>query len=413
MSTLKHPKRVIVLGGGFGGVKTALELAKLNLPDLKITLISDKAHFEYYPTLYRVVTGYSSAQVCVPLAEIFEGKNVEVIQDCIRRVDLHEKALYGGIDSPHCYDYLVLAVGSETGYFNIPGIDGLSYGFKSIAEAQRLKQHFHEVLTPSLTDTLPEQKAIAAHFVIVGGGPTGIELAGELVRYSRHLAKNHGFDPAFITIDLIEAAPRLLPILPPDVSERVKNYLNKAGVNIYLNRTVIKEEVEELLLKDMSMKTKTVVWTAGVKPNKLVPTIEGLTLDKRGKVEVTTHMQAKGHSEVLVIGDIASNQYAGMAQTADYDGKYIAKYFAAKLRGEKAAAYVPHKPVYAIPAGPDWAAILWGNVRIFGRPARFLRNMADLRYFMSILPFGKAYRTFHKSDSLAESCPVCVGTTKV
>lgn len=402
MTRTRAPHRVVIVGGGFGGVRAALDLAQQGIAGLSITLISDRPHFEYYPTLYRVVTGYSPKQVAIPYQDIFRKLPVDVVEDRVIKVDLTTKLVYGGLGSPYQFDTLILALGSETGYFNIPGLPELSYGFKSISEAERLKSHLGQVLTPVENDA-PENKVAAAHFIIVGGGPTGVELAGELVSYAKHLAKKKGFDPSYISVSLIEATPRLLPAMPEDVSARVRDYLHGEGVNIYVNRTVTKQEVEELFLKDATFKTKTVVWTAGVKPNALFATIEGLEYDKRGKVVVDDYLRAKGQSNVFVIGDGASTQYSGMAQTADYDGRYVADYIASKLKGKKRTPkYVPHKPVYAIPAGRHWGVIMMGDMKLFGLTAYALRKLADYRYFLSILPFWKATiifrRVFVRSD---------------
>ncbi len=396
MARTRTPHRVVIVGGGFGGIRAALDLAKQKIPNLSITLISDRPHFEYYPTLYRVVTGYSPSQSTIPYSLIFRKLPIDFCEDRVVKVDLAEKLVYGGLGSPYQYDSLIMALGCETGYFNIPGLPELSYGFKSIGEAERLKSHLNQALTPSETDT-PEQKVAAAHFIIVGGGPTGVELAGELQRYARHLAKKKGFDPGFITVSLIEGTPRLLPTMPEDVSAKVMDYLHTQGVNIYVNRTVTKQELEELFLKDMTFKTKTVVWAAGVKTNSLYGKTEGFEYDKRGRVIVDDNMRAKGHSNVFVIGDGASTQYGGMAQTANDDAKYVASFIVSKVNGgKKFPKHVQHKPIYATPAGKHWAAVLWGETRIYGLTGYTMRKAADFRYFLGILPFWKAVATFRK-----------------
>ena len=409
---MAHIKRLVIVGGGFAGVRTALDLARRKTPGLKITLISAKPHFEYYPTLYRVVTGRSALQVCIPLFEIFQGLNVEFIEDFITRVDLKDRVLVGGIGSPYAYDYLVLAPGAESGYFNIPGLPELSYGFKSIGEALKLREHLHTTLTPPADPATPPEKRVeAAHFMVIGGGPTGVELAGELMEYAKKLARLHGSDQSMVTVDLIEAAPRLLPTMPADVSGAVFDQLHRRGVNVFLNRTVIKEEVDELFLKDAQIKTKTVIWTAGVKTSRLIGLIDGLELDKRGRVVVNDHLQAKGHSRVYVLGDAASTLYSGLAQTADEDGRYVARVIASDLAGRQSAAYVPHHPIYAIPAGPGWAVVLWGKTRIYGHLAAWLRAAADLRYFLGILSPAKAWSVFSKHGVLSEDCLVCASET--
>ncbi|MBU6389001.1 FAD-dependent oxidoreductase [Patescibacteria group bacterium] len=401
-------KNVVIVGGGFGGVRVALDLARRGIGGVSITIISNKAHLEYYPTVYRVATGRSSEQVCIPLDTIFRDTSVNIINDEITAIDTAEKTVIG--NERYTYDELVLAVGSETGYFNIPGLPEFSYGVKSIRESLALKNHLHAVLTPSADPALPpEQKVIAAHFMIVGGGPSGVELAGDLSWYAKRIAVKHGSDPALVTIDLIEAAPRLLPVLPADVSERVKKRLQSLGVNIYVSRTVTGEEVEQLLMKDMQIKTKSVVWTAGVKPNTLIGKIEGLELDRRGRIVVTEHLQAKGCPHLYVVGDAASTQYSGLAQTANHDGEYLARFLAAKLGGHTVPEYRPILPISAIPAGPNWAAVLWGNRRIYGLLASWLRHAADIRYLSSVLGLFPALSIFLAGTRASESCPVCTG----
>lgn len=396
MARVRTPHRVVIVGGGFAGIRVALDLAKRKDSQVTVTLISDRPHFEYYPTLYRVVTGYSPSQSTIPYATIFKNKGVEVIEDRVTKIDPTEKLIYGGLGSPYQYDSVILALGSETGYFNLQGLPENSYGFKSISEAERLKSHIVQVMTP-VENQAPEQKVAAAHFVIVGGGPTGVELAGELSSYAKHLAQKKGFDPSFITVSLIEATPRLLPTMSEEISAKVREYLHGRGVNIYVNRSVTKQDLEELFLKDMTFKTKTVVWTAGVKPNALYATVPGLEYDKRGKVVVDDYLRAKGHTNVYVIGDGASLPFSGMAQTADADAEYLARYLTSKLGGaKKFPKYVQEKPIYAIPAGRHWAVVVWGDMQLFGMSAYILRKLADLKYFMSILPFWQAMGVFRR-----------------
>jgi len=409
---LSNIKKIVIVGGGFGGIYAALDLAKKKLPNTKITLISDEPHFEYHAALYRVVTGHSPLEVCIPLREIFEGKKIEVLEDDIVEVNLVEKLLRGSSRSRYSFDYLVLALGSETIYFNIPGLKEYSFGFKSIVEALKLKKHLHDLFqacTISAEDQ--EEDVCRMHLVVVGGGASGVELAGELAVYTRKLAKKHRVDPSLITIDLIEAAPRLLPVLPEDVSERVKNRLHALGVNIFLNRTVTEQEIEEVHLKDMEVKTKTVIWTAGVKPHRLYSKIQGLELDKRGRVVVDEFLQAKGFSNVFVIGDAAATLYTGMAQTAIRDGSFTEEIIAKSISGMSAIPYQPKKPFYAIPIGPGWATVLIGQLRIYGRVGWFIRRLLDLRFFLSILPFPKAILAFRSGKTLCESCKICMPET--
>src|SRR3989344_7569669 len=158
-------KKILIVGAGFGGVRVALDLAREKLPGVKITLLSDKSHFEYHPALYKVVTGRSPLETCIPLREIFKRKKVELVEDSVSRIDLAGRRVVGISGSEYPFDFLVLALGSETGYFNIPGLQELSYGFKSIEEALRLKKHLHELFS-SCEKTSPEERICAAHIVV-------------------------------------------------------------------------------------------------------------------------------------------------------------------------------------------------------------------------------------------------------
>ncbi|MDP4038721.1 MAG: FAD-dependent oxidoreductase [bacterium] len=399
-------KRVIIVGGGFGGIATALSLAKQKNPNIQAVLISDKVHFEYQARLYRVVNGYCALEVCIPLGKIFKKYNIEIIEDFIESVDLGKRELVGNSGSRYFYDFVILAMGSQTTYLDIPGLKEFSFGFKSIQEALKLKSHLHKVVE-ECKDSIPEDKTKLAHLVVVGGGASGVELAGELAIYMRRLTKMHGLDYSFVTIDLIEAAPRLLPIVDEKVSNKITNHLRKLGVNIFVNRAVIKEEVEQVFLKDMQMKSATLIWTAGVKPNDLYGQIKGLNFDKRGKVIVDKHLRAKGHQNVFVIGDGASTTYSGMAQTAISEGKYAAEFIGGNLKKQTLESYQPKKPIYAIPVGSGWAAIAIGKLNIYGRLGWWLRRLADLRYFLSILSFIEALKVFRYGTKITESCPIC------
>lgn len=404
--------KVVIVGGGFGGVRTALDLSKKSLVNSKIVLISDKPHFEYHAALYRVVTGRSPLEVCIPLTEIFENKDVEGIEDKIINIDLSNKILTGESGSNYTYDFLVLALGSESAYFDIPGLKEHSFGFKSITEALGLKNHLHAVFASCQTAP-KEERVCLVHIVIIGAGASGAELAGELALYAKTLAKNHDIDPLLVTIDLIEMAPRILPQLSEDFSKKVEERLRFLGVNIFVNRIVEKEKVEKVYLHDMEMKTKTVIWTAGVKPNSLYKAIEGLEFDSKSRVSVDEYLQVKGQKGIFVIGDAASTPYSGMAQTAISDGRLVAENIYRLVKGEHLAKNIPKKPVTAIPIGEGWAAVIIGKIKIYGSLGWLLRRLADFRFFLTILPFKKALLAFRSGKTLCETCSICLPEVKI
>lgn len=401
---------IVILGGGFAGTRAAIDLAKKNPPNTKITLISNKSYFEYYPGLYRVVTGASPIEVCVPLEDMVP-PSVDIVIDTITAIDTASKKIVGAQLGEIEYSTLIVALGSETTYFNLPGLDTLSLGFKSTKEALRLKHHIFELFK---THMHPNQNELTSHFhvVVVGGGPSGVEVAGDLTAFMHALAKKTGVDPSLVTIDLIESNPRLVPALPPEASEKILRRLRMLGVNIFLNRRLIKEEVESVYMKDMSLQTKTVIWTAGTQINQLVSDTKGLTFSERKRVVVDEYLRAVGVSDVYMLGDLAATQYSGLAQTAMYDGSYVAKMIARELRGKPLVPYTPKKVAYSIPVGDNWAALVIGPVRIYGRFAYLMRHAIDFHFFSGILSVRKLISLFfegwkYRNVEYAEEPAVC------
>lgn len=403
-----QPKRVLIVGAGFGGIAAALALEKNKPSNLKIVLVSAKPHFEYRPALYRVVTGKSPLEVCIPIREIVEGKAIEFAVDLIQGVDFSRRIARGASDASYAFDYLILALGSETAYFNIPGLEEFSFGFKSIAEALRLKRHLHKLFEDCSKEKNPDEKVCLLHFVIVGAGASGVELAGELSQYSRKLAKEHGVGEELLTIDLIEATGRILPALASKISEKAARRLHHLGVNIFTGRPMEAQKLEEIKVRGLTLKTETVIWTAGVKPNSLYQKISGLAFDQKGRILVDEYLRVKNFKNIFAIGDGASTLYSGMAQTAIHDGQSVAENILRDLEARPLFHYQPKKPYHVIPIGSGWAAASLGPIMLYGPVGWFFRRFADFRYFLSILPFKKALLAFRSGKTLCESCEICL-----
>jgi NADH dehydrogenase len=406
MNMHSQEKNIVIVGGGFAGVACALELAKHAPKNCHITLISDKPHFEYHAALYRVVTGRSPLEVCILLDEIFKHTSVSVIQDTISAINEHDRVVQGTQNVTYPYDYLVLTLGSETTYYDTPGLEELSFGFKSIEEALKLKRHLHASFAACVTAN-KDEALCNTHLVVVGGGPSGTELAAELALYADKLARKHTIDPTLVTVELIQSPAHLVPMLPVEVTERIEARIRSLGVNVYVNRRLIKEEVAEVFLKDMRMNAKTVIWTAGVKPHQLYVKLTQAKTNEKGQIEVNKHLQIADQSPVYVGGDAAATKHSGMAQTALYDGTYIAKDIIARIENYPRPTYSPKQPIYSIPVGSNWAATVWGDKKFYGRVGWWLRRLLDLNVFLAILPWRKALLAFQSGSVVSEACPVC------
>ena len=367
-----------IVGGGFGGIKTALELAKDSKNE--VVLISDKPVFQYYPALYSSATGHSHRESWVPLGEIFASyPNVTVYIDTISGIDIVQKTLSGTSGTAYIYGDVVFAIGVVTTYFNIPGLETYAYGIKSAEEIQRLK---HRLFTD-----ISESRTYDKNYVIIGAGPTGVELAAALGTYIRRLARYYDVRERKPRIRLIEAAPRVMPRSSERTSRNVERQLRRLGVSVETSRKVERETASELIVGGNEIESHTVIWTSGVTNNPFFAAHPHIfTLMPNGKVKVNEHLEARPH--IYVIGDNAATPYSGLAQTALHDAKFVAANLRRKARHQARKEYRAVLPVQAVPVGVRWAMVEWKWLRLYGWTGSLLRRAADLIGYMDILPFG-------------------------
>jgi NADH dehydrogenase len=383
---------VIILGGGFAGIRAALQLQRNQ--GCRVTLISKNPNFEYYPGLHKVVSISRRPTVEVPLETIFKGTAVEVVVDTITGVDAHQKTV-STASKTISGDSIIFALGSQTEFFNIEGLEDMAYGFKSVAEACRLRTHIEEMFAKHIK-TDKAETVVGLHVVVVGAGPNGVDLAGELAALGHELAKKYGIAQSLLTIDLIEGASRVLPMMPEHVSEQVENRLRLLGVNVLCNRDLRKQDSWTVALGDMTIGTKTLIWTAGVTTNELVKSVAGFQLGKKNRVAVDDYLQAKGFDNVFVVGDSADTPYAGLAQTALYDAEYVAGVISAKNNDQVPRKYQPHAISYVVGVGHRWSVLVSGKFAMFGFLPYVLRTIIDIKFFLSILPVGEVWRLYRK-----------------
>jgi NADH dehydrogenase len=395
--SITNKTRVLIVGGGFGGVKAALELSKAEV--CEVTLLSDHDSFRYYPGLYHTATGGQKAGTHIALHDILNEQKVQLVQGKATQLDREKKEIIteGGQRLP--YDTLILGLGSMTNYFGIKGLDEYSYGIKTIEDIDRFKRHLHEQLA--------QTGAPDDNYVIVGGGPTGIELAGALPGYLQGVMKRHGIKPTKLNIQLVEAMPTLLPRSPKKVQQSVQRRLEHMGITVMLGTAVGGQTADTLMAGQTPLKTTTVVWTAGVANNPFFKE-NGFTMTDHGKVQVDEHLQAE--PGIYVIGDNAATQFGGMAQTALLDGEYVARNIHRALAGKQPLPYHPKKPITVIPVGPRWAAVEWGSMTFGGMIGGIIHYFVDLIGFHDIQEsWGKASSQWMRSkeESDAEICPDC------
>jgi NADH dehydrogenase len=326
-------------------------------------------------------------QSWVPLGTIFAGKmNIHVNIDKVTAIDPTTKALTG--ESGHVYHYerLILAMGTVTTYFGIKGLDEFAYGIKSEEEILRLKHHLYKAIA--------EDGEVEKQYVVIGGGPTGVELAAALGHYIKRLCTHYCVDHGTIGVTLIEASPRLLPRMKEGTSARVKKRLEKIGVTVYLNERVESASADGLKVSGKPLKSHTIIWTSGVANNPFfADNAEHFEFAKNGKLELDQYMRTS--DGIYVIGDNASTPFSGLAQTALHDALYVAKNIKRKAHGRKMKKYKPLQPPVIVPVGEDWAAFEWHWLRFYGWPAALLRRAADFIGYRDILPLGQALGVWH------------------
>src|SRR5271157_3852401 len=304
MFDMKHT-RIVVIGGGFGGLKAAESLARL---PVQITLLDRKNHHTFQPLLYQVATaGLSPAEIAAPIREILAKRaNVEVLLGEVFGFDLGQRIVkLHGFELP--YDYLVVAAGATHAYFGHDEWEPLAPGLKTVEDALEMRRRV--LLAYELAE---REAAVTGHhpplsFVVVGGGPTGVELAGTLAEIARKsLAENfRNINPAKTRVLLVEGEPSVLSSYPEDLRRSAVEQLQHLGVEVQTNSVVTEVRTGQVQIGEEVLPAEVVLWAAGVAASPLGRAL-GVATDRNGRVLVEPDLSIPGHREVFVIGDLAA-----------------------------------------------------------------------------------------------------------
>ncbi len=389
----EQPKRtsIVIIGGGFAGIAAVRKLQKSGQP-IDITMVSKSPNFQYYPSLYRMVVGASVNQVSIPLTKIVS-RNVRLVIDTYTGVDTQRKAITLQSGTEISYDYLVMALGSEPNYFGIDGMETHSKSFLSVDKARGLNQYYKSLIGSA--KTLPRDEALMKlRTIIVGAGPSGVELAGVLRGYLVQEARRQKVDPTLIKIDLLDSGPRVLAAIPERASALVRDQLQRKGVTVYSNYGVNACDENCVIVADKNnpaapvenihMEAGTVIWTAGTKISTAFAAIPGVTMTDRKRVVVTPTLTLPTDDTLYVAGDGSGTPYSGLAQTAIDQGDYVAETLLRRIAGKSVAPYEPKQGVFVIPVGKHWAILNYKDIVLYGFFPWILRIMIDARYFLSI-----------------------------
>jgi NADH dehydrogenase len=332
-------KRVVIVGGGFAGLNAAKGLA--NAPEIDVTLLDARNHHLFQPLLYQVATaGLSPAEIAAPIRAILtHARNIRVLQEQVVDVDLSRRMVVSD-SGEHPYDYVLLACGSKHAYFGHDAWEVHAPGLKTLEQATEIRRRVLTAFEEAEKEASPERKRALLTFVIVGGGPTGVELAGAIGEMSRFtLARDfRHIDPTLARVILVEAGPRILPSFDKSLAARAARDLESLGVQIWSQSLVTNIDAEGLDVGTERLLCRTVLWAAGVKASSLGQRL-GADLDRQGRVIVGPDLSLAGHREVFIAGDLAhvkgpdGNPLPGMAPAALQQGRYVARRIRAMARG--------------------------------------------------------------------------------
>jgi NADH dehydrogenase len=338
MQTTKTIPHVVIVGAGFAGLYAARSLANANV---RITLVDRRNHHTFQPLLYQVATAaLSPGEIAYPIRHIFrDNKNVSVLLATATGFDLQNHKVHLDADEL-AYDYLIVAGGATHAYFGHPEWALYAPGLKSVEDATEIRRRM------LLAFEIAERRARLHHesapisFVVVGGGPTGVELAGALVEIARHVLASdfRSIDPRSTRVVLIEAGPRILPTFPEVLSTSAERQLRKLGVDVMTGTAVTGVDETHVYFGDHSLPASVVLWCAGVSASPLGK-LFGVPTDRAGRVQVEPDLTLPGHPEVFVLGDLASilqengKPVPGVAPAAIQMGQFAASAIRGDLRG--------------------------------------------------------------------------------
>lgn len=383
-------KHIVILGAGYGGLLSALTVRKyLTKNEAQVTVVNQFPTHQIITELHRVAGGTIAEQaVAIPLEKIFKGKDINLVISKVNSFSVDKKEVNLANGSSLTYDALVVGLGSQTGFFGIPGLEENSMVLKSVHDANKVYNH----IEARIREYAKTKNEADATIVIGGGGLTGVELIGEIVDNFPKVAKKYGVDFKDLKIKLVEAGPKILSVLPDHLIERATASLAARGVEFLTGLAVTSVKGNTIELKDgQTIVANTLIWTGGVAALPVVGE-SGLEVD-RGKATVNEYLQSKSHNDVFVVGDSAlafpedgGRPYAPTAQNAWQMGELVGYNLYAALEGHKMNTFAPvNSGTLASLGRKDAVAIVGGsNTPLKGLPATLMKEASNIRYLSHI-----------------------------
>jgi NADH dehydrogenase len=370
--------RVVIVGGGFGGLACAAQLAKANVD---VTVLDRRNHNLFQPLLYQVATAaLSPADIAEPIRRTLSRfRNIEVLLAEVEGIDVAKRLVMAADGASFPYDYLILATGSDYNYFGHEGWRGLAPGLKTLREARLIRQRLLMAFERAERQTSHEEKRACLTTVIIGGGPTGVEMAGAISELGRYMITRDFRDlaPDQMRVMLVEAGPRLLAAFPETLSKYTENHLRSIGVDVRTSHAVTDMGPDFVVIAGETIRCGCIVWGAGIKASPAAQWL-GLTGDRLGRLPVSPSLGVEGHPGIFALGDTAlllgmdGKPLPALAQVAKQQGQYLGKSLRRQIeRGTSPKPFVFRNRGNTAVVGRNSAVFDFGSWQLKGRLAWF------------------------------------------
>ncbi|AGB41902.1 NADH dehydrogenase, FAD-containing subunit [Halobacteroides halobius DSM 5150] len=395
-------KKIAILGAGYAGIKAAKTLNKKFKRDdtVDITLIDQNQHHTLLTELHEVAGNRIGPDgVKISLADVFAQTKVNLVQDKITNVETNNQKLISNT-SEYDYDYLVLGVGSEPTYFNIPGMEENAFTLWSLDDAQQINSHIHNMFRLAANETDLDKRDEMLTFVVGGGGFTGIETVGEIAEWSEELCERYDILPQEVSIKVVEAMDSILPVLSERRINKAKKYLTeKLGVEVLTDTRICEVKENSVIINDCDeeIRTQTLVWTGGVKTKSLVKKL-GLELNRRDRIEVNKYLQTS-IDNIFAIGDNAYFETEDewvlpqLVEAAVQAGKCVAQNIHAQITGSKMKEFDPQLHGVMVSIGSNYAVaelnpISGITIPLVGFLAMMTKHLINMHYLFEVNGFS-------------------------
>lgn len=401
---MEGPKRIVVLGAGYGGILTAKKLARKlkKHGNAKITLIDRNTYHTMLTELHEVAAGRVPEQsIKIDLDTIFEGRAVQVVQDEIQKVDFTTRTLTSE-NAVYTYDYLVLGTGSKPTFFGVKGADTHCFQLWSYDDAVRLKNHILNQFRRAANTPDEEARKDLLRFIVVGCGFTGVEMVGELAEWIPRLCREFHIDPKEVELMAVDVLPKVLPIFPENLIRKTERHLRKLGVQVHTSTGVEEVGADYAVLGSLgTVKSETVIWTAGIEGSTLAGSL-AIKKEARHRVVTNAYLQAVDDPHVYVVGD---NAYAitgeeqrlvpQMVENAEHSASLVAENIVAAISDKPLAVYNPSFHGAMVCIGGKYGVAHLGLpgkfMSLSGFPAMFVKHFINLIYFFQVAGFSKCW----------------------